>query len=72
MTHATREIRKLNFITDQGSNLATTKSARRPRPAPVPGPALALGRETPEKAAVRRLVSVLLSGAAAVSPNWAE
>src|SRR5450759_441774 len=31
MTQATNEIRKLNFITDHGASLATTRSARRPR-----------------------------------------
>src|SRR5450631_2406211 len=69
MTQATNEIRKLNFITDHGSSLATTRSARRPRlpPAPAPVLALALGRETPEKTAARRLVSAARSPVTAVS-----
>src|ERR1039458_3133576 len=61
MTQATNEIRKLNFITDHGSSLATTRSARRPRLPPAPAPVLALGRETPEKTAARRLVSAARS-----------
>src|ERR1035437_3876325 len=36
MTQATNEIRKLNFITDHGSSLATTRSARRPPLPPAP------------------------------------
>src|ERR1035441_10276000 len=69
MTQATNEIRKLNFITDHGSSLATTRSARRPRLPPAPAPVLALGRETPEKTAARRLVSAALSPVTAVSPK---
>src|ERR1039457_2810444 len=46
---------------------ATTRSARRPRLPPAPAPVLALGRETPEKTAARRLVSAARSPVTAVS-----
>src|ERR1017187_8802075 len=69
MTQATNEIRKLNFITDHGSSLATTRSARRPRLPPAPAPVLALGRETPEKTAARRRGSAARPPGTALSPK---
>src|ERR1035441_6312751 len=51
MTQATNEIRKLNFITDHGSSLATTRSARPPRLPPAPGPIPALGPAAPAQSA---------------------
>src|ERR1700735_3399413 len=80
-THATSDMRKLNFITDQGSSREMTRSARRAgawllalaptaadAAADVPEPGLYRPRETAENVEVRLLRELSFAGDARLSP----